>query len=426
MSDNPLLNPAAYERALLGALVNSPEMVGLCSDLEPAHFFDPRHQMVFAAVLEADRGPSPVPDATVVLAALQRQGTLARVGGGGFLHDLAAVGSVGVNAGYLATFVRHAAGRRELAVYAQRLGQAIGTTESFDDLATLAAEWGSTVEEVSRVAAGAQRPITGLWEVGEMADRASTRVDWVIPGLLGRGDRVLNVATEGAGKSTIMRSFAFLPAWGLHPLLPEVPIPPIRTLMVDLENPQGVSDVEAGRFVDVARRVDAYRPGAARSWLQPDGLDLRKARDAALLDRVLGQVRPDLVTIGPLYKAFRRDSKDADGSSAECAAALDKLRSRYGFALVLEHHAPLGDSAGRTMRPFGSALWQWWPECGFGWVIEDPKDPEPSLRLERFRRDRTGPGRDWPTVLHRGLPGEWPFSASFPPGVERRIRERFL
>ena len=43
---------------------------------------------------------------------------------------------------------------------------------------------------------------------------------------------------------------------------------------------------------------------------------------------------------------------------------LDDLRTRFGFALVLEHHAPKPRGGRRDLLPFGSQRWLARPELG--------------------------------------------------------------
>jgi hypothetical protein len=41
--------------------------------------------------------------------------------------------------------------------------------------------------------------------------------DWIVPGLLAKGERMVLTAGEGLGKSTLLRQFAVCAAAGLHP-----------------------------------------------------------------------------------------------------------------------------------------------------------------------------------------------------------------
>jgi replicative DNA helicase len=82
---------------------------------------------------------------------------------------------------------------------------------------------------------------------------------------------------------------------------------------------------------------------------------------------------------------------------------LDDLRGRYGFALILEHHAPHGPAKDRQMRPFGSSLWLRWPEFGIA-LRRDPND-KTALNVGRWRGDRVK--ASWPDRLVRGKTWPW-------------------
>src|SRR5690606_2357350 len=59
--------------------------------------------------------------------------------------------------------------------------------------------------------------------------------DWVIPGLLERGDRFILTGSEGLGKSVLFRQIAVGAAAGIHPFT-QRRIDPNRVLYVDVEN----------------------------------------------------------------------------------------------------------------------------------------------------------------------------------------------
>ena len=80
----------------------------------------------------------------------------------------------------------------------------------------------------------------------------------------------------------------------------------------------------------------------------------------------------------------------------------DELRTRFGFALILEHHAPKGDGAGsRLMAPFVSQRCSAWPELGLGLY---PERDGSGLAVRRFRGDRMA--SSWPDKFVRGQ--VWP------------------
>jgi AAA domain/DnaB-like helicase N terminal domain len=237
--------------------------------------------------------------------------------------------------------------------------------------------------------------------LGEFLAQDDEKLDpWVVPGLVRRGWRIIVVAAEGAGKSTLFRQFALCAAAGKHPL-DLSPIDPVRALLVDLENPPG-SVVRA--LNKLARNLPGLDKERVAVWSRPAGIDIASRTDRRALEGAIFEHRPSLVLIGPLYKAYESEGEhDAQGAAAT-QRVLDRLRTRYGFGLMLEHHAPHGSGTNRDMRPIGSARWRYWPELGFGLKRKD-KDRWHPLVLHRWK-----PGRDvdgWPTEIDKGATMPW-------------------
>jgi RecA-family ATPase len=227
-------------------------------------------------------------------------------------------------------------------------------------------------------------------------------------------ERVVVVAGEGAGKSTLMRAVAVATAAGRHWLEPACRIPPQRTLMVDLENAPSMIRAKVGVMSAQLSRFGAEHEDRAWLWSRPGGINLRRAEDALLLQRVIGLVRPQLVCFGPVYKAYSDGGDRAEDSAREVIAVLDRLRERYRFALWVEHHAPLEQQGVRKLRPVGSGIWSRWPEFGVALRSAEPGDPRcTSLLFDRFRFDRDV--REWPSHLHRGVRG-WPWEGEWREG----------
>jgi replicative DNA helicase len=247
----------------------------------------------------------------------------------------------------------------------------------------------------------------------ELIAAAEGAAPWVVLGLVRKDWRVVVVGAEGSGKSTFLRQLAVAPAQGFHPLTFK-PIPPIRTLIVDAENPLAAI-AETGAVLDVQVRLaagDHYDAERCKVWSQPGGLDLRDPHDRAALVRELRAQKPQLVVMGPIYKLARAEKGEKYEDIADAVlAVLDKLRTRFGFALVLEGHAPKGQGRRREMSPFGSQRWLAWPEIGISMLQgseDDDEDDELSgdvVRPGRFRGDRLG--NWWPDELHRGQAWPW-------------------
>lgn len=258
------------------------------------------------------------------------------------------------------------------------------------------------VLEESRAGTPSQRENPGRftsWD--ELTGEADQGYEWLIPGVLERQERVMIVAAEGVGKTMLARQVAICCAAGTHPFT-LTRIEPVRTLFVDLENPERIIRRTARRIVDNVRATWPERPVTdAHLWIKPDGIDVLKARDRDRLEEVIERSRPDLLVMGPIYKMFTDPgNRSQEAVVTEVAMYLDRVRELYGCALWLEHHAPLGNSlSGRDLRPMGSAVWMRWPEFGYA-LAPDPTAPTPEYEVKQWRGPRDD--RQWPARLRRG------------------------
>jgi len=238
--------------------------------------------------------------------------------------------------------------------------------------------------------------------IGEESDDS---FDWLIPGLLERQERVIVVAAEGVGKTYLARQVALMCSAGIHPFKRDK-MPPVRTLFVDLENPERIIRRTARKIYKKIEEVGRAKDMEAHLVVKPDGLDLLKSDDRNKLIEWIDQTQPELLVLGPLYKSFLDPGgRTAESVSTEVAKFLDYIRHEYGCAMWLEHHAPLGSGQSREMRPFGSAVWSRWSEFGIS-ITPDPTDPA-VMEVKHYRGMRDE--REWPTRMRRGNEDEWPF-----------------
>ena len=227
--------------------------------------------------------------------------------------------------------------------------------------------------------------------------------DWVIPNVLERQERVIVVAAEGAGKTTLARQVALMSSAGIHPFRRDA-MPKVRTLMIDLENPERIIRRTSLRIYDKVKWFGKHEDMDAHLLMKPDGVNLLTPKDKALIEEHVAMVQPDIVFFGPLYKAFiDPGGRTAESVSIEVAKFLDYIRHTYNCALWIEHHAPLGSGGQRDLRPFGSAVWSRWSEFGLA-LAPDPTDPE-LIEFKHYRGQREA--REWPALCKRGE--TWPF-----------------
>jgi replicative DNA helicase len=403
------------ERTVIGSTLVWPDRLeGVADDLVAEHFRDPDLGAVWRAVTELVEHGRTV-DELAVADRARSYGAEIEVKDLIELMDAA----VPPNREHVEIVLRYSAARETMEVYRQGAIE-LGDGESPYDVAARSAE------ELDRVGEGVDAEPEAM-TLPELVARAADAAPWVIPGLLRTDWRVVVVAAEGSGKSTLLRQLAVGPAQGVHPLTFQ-PMTPIRTLIVDAENPLAAI-AETGAVLDRQARLaagDAYDPERCKVWSQPGGINLREPGDRAAFVRELRAHRPQLVVMGPVYKLGVREKGEGYEDLADAVlAVLDKLRTRFRFGIVLEHHAPKGRDGHREMSPFGSQRWLAWPELGISLLPpfaddeDDLGDAEDVRVLGRFRGDRLRCA--WPDELHRG--DGWPWEGVWHGGTPRLVEE---
>jgi hypothetical protein len=395
MAGDRIYYDEAAEKALLSDMLNLPEIVAEVSQtLTPGDLLQPDAQIAFAAIVDAWR-QGKRQDGASLTTVLREAG---RVPDPVWMADAVSSGW-GAWRSHIDSIVRERA-RRQLVAAMGEVSEGV-KTPGMDPFAIVDRLQG----HLAGIRAPSGKPSEDLYQLDDFIDRPENQEsEWVVPGLLRRGWRVVVVATEGAGKSMLWRQFAVLAAQGVHPLEYRA-IPKVRTLLVDLENPE---DAITGSCRKIRATIDQdqYEPGRAWIWHRPGGFDLRSRALRAEFEANLALVRPDLVCLGPLYKAYQRKANEQDEqATAEVQATLDDLRTRYGFALLLEHHAPQAQGDQRHLRPYGSSLWLRWPELGIAMKREYPDSDDRAVSLERWRGDRMA--NEWPKRLEQGMSLPW-------------------
>lgn len=219
--------------------------------------------------------------------------------------------------------------------------------------------------------------------------------DWLIPGVLERGDRLILTGGEGKGKSTLLRQIAIQLALGIHPFTLEA-IGARSVLFIDLENSRTQIRREMKKIA--GGRMPSDEMLQICNWNA--GINLNDSAQRIAFSDVLADTLPDVIIGGPTYKMA--PDLETETASSQLTSFLDSQRVVLKFALLLESHQPhqvfVDKKAYRPERPFGSSLWLRWPE--FGYCLEDGG----ALRPWRGARDAD---RSIPLKLKRG--DEWPW-----------------
>ena len=403
------------ERDAIGAMLLNADALRVGLELGRAEdFYDPFNSHVFACALNLWSRGAGVDVGTVAseyTISYGEQADTARL-----VEATINVPSVSNIREYVKVVARHAAARRVMSLCADTASQAAKLMDPYELSEELKSDLGNLDAPVDGGTLEAQT-------MDDLLETAETTSPWVVPGMIRQDWRVLLVAGEGAGKSVILRQIAMLASQGIHPFRFDA-IDPIRALVVDLENPVASIAETGGRMVTQLRRTlgDRYDPQRCKFFRRPGGIDPRTRHDRGELEREIAGHRPDLVCIGPAYKMLHRRSQKGGMESHEEATdpvlqILDDLRTRYGFGVMIEHHAPQGYGAQRDMRPYGSQRWLAWPEIGLSLKADGTQ--RNSWELGRHRGDRMT--TEWPVTLQRG--SVWPWTGTWKHRVVDPITE---
>lgn len=239
--------------------------------------------------------------------------------------------------------------------------------------------------------------------LAELLDLPDQEYDWIIPGLLERGDRLIITGEEGLGKSTVLRQIAILAAAGLHPFRTTRRIPRVKALIYDAENSRR-QFLRKTRPLHTFACIHGDDPGPHVMVETVGRIDITRDRDLAKIHSLCDAMQPDVLVIGPLYRLTPR-AINTDDEASPLLAALDTIKDR-GIALLIEAHAgkSVGET-GRNMAPRGSSALLGWPEFGYGMRKLDGAVSSDYCDLVPWRGARDE--RDWPTRMRRAGHMTW-------------------
>jgi hypothetical protein len=395
------------EQALLGSvLVNAASAGSILLTIPPDAWYRPKHGEIAAVLGDRLRRNVGIDPQTVLPDLLSRRGWGAETGP--YLHTLMRQAWNPGNAQYYAERVLHCAARRKLSQAAMRIRQSLEQSwlnGCNEPITQYTAELRQALDSAEMLDAG----VDDVVESTDVDTLLATQdeYDWLVPGLLERGERIVLTGAEGLGKSVFISQFAACLAAGLHPFT-GYPLGDadhsLRVLIVDCENSQAQT---RRRFRNLARVVSQHRDGDdwkrnLRFELRPNGLNLL-GEDTSWLERRVAANSPDLLVIGPLYRMHYANIND-EQAARELVRVLDHVRTKYGCALLSEAHAghALNGAGKRSMRPSGSSLFLRWPEFGYGLQrAEGVEGEHPSLvDVDAWRGSREE--RQWPKQLKHG------------------------
>lgn len=389
------------EAAVIGAMLLSRDARERVTDmLRPDDFHLPEHAEMFAAIDGLHRRGERV-DPTTVHTALGAIGS--RVERAELLDIQTHVPASANATAYARDVAAHSARRKLIGACGEVSEMARDATVDIGDVLAHAEQ---SIHDADIVTAPVPSPDLEEFIV------ETPEPEFIVDGVIARHDRCLVVALEGAGKSTWLRQIAVQVSQGIHPWW-DREVPPIRALVVDVENPPMLARKQYRQLARLAREKagDRYDPARLRIEMRPEGINLGNRADALWLYGLVEAARPDLLCIGPAYKLHEAE-EEKSSDVRQVQKVLDRIRSRWGCALWMETHAPHESFArGGQVRPAGSRLWLRWPEFVLALESRPGRDAEGAWDLVHARAPRDQ--RPWPRRLVRGYPeeGQWPWLA---------------
>jgi replicative DNA helicase len=393
------------EQAALGScLMEKRYRAEVLAAVNAEAYYDPRHTVIHQAIAELHTMGENV-DQITLGKYLADTGDLTRAGGQVYLWELVRAVPTAANGEYYASIVQDRALRRGLITTGTRIvemgyGTHGETTEIVEQAVALTREIRDQGREIE------DSPVEDILDFVQHEDV----YDWVVPGLLERQDRLILTASEGGGKSTLLRQIAITLAAGLHPFKTWEAIDPSRVLVLDCENSAAASRRKYRPLLAAADHVErSVRRGSFAIECKPAGVDLTKAKDRAWLMRRVERTNPDVLIVGPVYRLHAGDP-NSEELARKVSVVIDEARATAGCAVLMEAHSPHqnGMAAHRPLRPLGSSLWLRWPEFGFGLR---PVNDEKSATQARARTVTPWRGqrdeRDWPTHIKEGELWPW-------------------
>lgn len=395
-------NDPVAELAIVGSMAVWPVNVPMILQaLDAGDFYTPKCQRIFMAIKTLHESGQGIETSGIL-------NELRKLGENDWSVLTTAQGNAERNVTSALSVVAQMALRRRLQLEGLELQKAAAdfTADPFDALETARTSLAAIDTPL-----GIREPDDEHWD--DFLDRASaTPTPWVLKGLLREGWRTVIVAGEGMGKTWLLRQFAVCAAYGIEPLRFGLDRP-VRTLLIDLENPEDHLHESLDTLIRRAKLHSKESSPTRRLWRRPGGIDLRKRADRAEIETLLTRRRPELVVLGPLYKSYRASGSDTSWELAarEVQSVLDDWRARFGISLLIEDHAPGAAGGRRDIRPYGSSLWLRWPEIGI--ALTQTNNPN-QLDVSRWRGDRMT--NDWPTSIVRGTP--WPWTGRWENGMQ--------
>lgn len=333
----------------------------------PEHFYHPGHQKIAAAITQLYLDDQST-DAVAVAGLLDSLGLLDDAGGAAGVAQAASASFAALDFSKLRTHCDRvkdlAAMRVGLAGAVELRGMAIETQNPTE----LAERFRHFADEIDMQLMSAALD-EDEYQITDLLSIAREGYDWLVDGVLERGDVFMLTAGGGAGKSLFMLQFCMQCSAGIHPFAPGRRIRRLRTLYCQVENTPNEEGRRVQSMVAAADKVGWDREGFT-AWMPKEGINLTTPQGMASLRSKIKKHKPEIVVLSP-WKDFHDGFGGAQGGEPEFMKVkrqLDTLRRKEGFALLIEAHASgakPGSQDPDDYRPRGTVAQSNWATYGF-------------------------------------------------------------
>ena len=239
---------------------------------------------------------------------------------------------------------------------------------------------------LNKIETATRTPKAQFFKLDEFLSMESEGINYLIPGLLPRGETVLCAGLPKSGKTLLAIDAGFAIATGESHFLGEA-VQKGRVLLISVD--------ESAQSTKAKLLKRGFRPQDAENIAVMTAWDISQL-DA--LETKLEVFRPDLVIIDSLKRITAgHEISENSAEFADVLYTLKELIGRYGAASILIHHSNKNQEATGVSRVRGStaiagAVWGIWqmdiPES------EDDSDGKPNKAKSKQKRfDPTNPNR---------------------------------
>ncbi len=343
---DPIIQPPqdldAEDRLLAAIFVMGVKALdGIVNSLEPGHFYQTSHQLIFKAILTLKSKGAGV-DLVTVANQLKESGELDKAGGASLLAKIADRAPISLNPAGHAEIIKNCAVKRAIAALGSCLVSGAGSGQSVDDLLALIREKTNNLSLSSET----------LFRLTPISKLECKTPDWLVTGLLERDSLSQWFGDPGCGKTFIGVDLACCIATGTDFHGTGVNAGPVVYIAGEGQN--GLRrrfQAWQIRHQVSFESVSLFVSTAPASFCDPASIPIVEAAVDGTREK------PAAIFIDTLARNFGPGDENSTQEMTSFIASLDAIRTKYRCAIVLIHHSGHGDkSRGRGAMALKGAL----------------------------------------------------------------------